>query len=133
VLGDGLLVEKHSRLPAGAGLVGVGRVRAHVGPVEPRPVGGKELRHPGGDAIVLGLLEVAPADPRLVGHDDDRNVRRIELGDRPCGTGQQLDAGRIAQVMPVGDECAVAIEKHRGDSRSPRRTVRGHWRTAPSA
>ena len=61
-----------------------------------------------------GLVSViAPADTRLVGHDDQGQVQTPHPPQALDGPGQKHHAGRIGQIVPFLDDGAVAVQKHR--------------------
>src|SRR5688500_18961279 len=117
VIGDRLLIEQDAGLAASAGLIDRRGMRTHVGRVDPRTFCGEQVGETLRNPIVLLALEVTTADGRLVGHHDDRNAGFVEPGQRPRGAGEQLDAGRVAEVVAVGDDRSVSIEEHRRDPR----------------
>ena len=80
--------------------------------------------HLGVDLVQPGLGDHAPADRRLVGHQDADEPRTAESRERLGGTGQEADMGRVGEVMDVLDQSPVTVEKNC----RPRSRVRGSRR-----
>ena len=92
----------------------VGRMRTHVGGVDPEPRRGEVVEQA---AVIAGVVverEDAPADAALVGHDRQPEARGLEPAERVDRSGQHLVVLEPVPVVDVGDERPVAIEEDIG-------------------
>lgn len=111
--------ELHARLAALAGRAVAGGMGAVVDGVEAGARPGEEVGEPDLDRLEIRLGEEAASDPRLVGHEHDRNARAVETRDRLAGRREELDALRLRQVVAVVDDRAVAVQKDGRDGTLP--------------
>ena len=109
----GPAVEHEAGLPALARAGDLGQMGAVVVGVDTRGLRLQQLVHPADGGLVVIFGEEPARDARLVGHNDGGQARVIELAHRLRRAGQEAHVAGVAQVVPVLDQCAVAIEEHR--------------------
>jgi len=66
----------------------------------------KPLVH--GVHLILG--EKSPADSGLIGRDNQPVAQIMKLAQTLGGAWHEFQSGRVAQILAVDDQCAIAIE-----------------------
>ena len=114
VLGCGAVKEKGARFATAAGASKVGMMRTHIARIDPRSAPVSQL---GAHSLLYGLVilfrEPTARDPRLIGHDDDRNTCVVQPPDSRRRSGDENDLLGLADVFDVVDDGAVAVEERR--------------------
>ena len=102
-----------------------------------RLLGAEALAHPVGQASIGGLVEIAAADARLVGDDDQRPAQFVHGKARQLENArQELEILDAADIALVEIDHAVAVEEQRGRVRLQgppliARTAPPRWRARP--
>ena len=107
-------LEQHPGLRFAALAVVGGNMRTIIHAIKARACRGQFADQPLVNFVYQGLGKVTAADARLVGDQDNRQVRGVKTLNGRSSASQHAEAADVIQIADFFGDCTVAIDKNGG-------------------